>query len=112
MTGLIEGGNEVVYRAANASKTCTKIHLKLCQERALKTVLKFILNPVNRRAETVRTQFIGIIQLNENQRRRNLHTQHKEKEDNCESGGSGQTVVNKMLDWRMQQHNNDIFSFL
>ena len=46
VTDLIEGGNEVVYRAANASKTCTKIHLKLCQDRALKTVLKFILNPV------------------------------------------------------------------
>ena len=42
----IEGGYEVVYRAANASKTCTKIHLKLCKDRALKTVLKFILNPV------------------------------------------------------------------
>ena len=46
VTDLIEGGNEVVYRAANASKTWTKIHLKLCKDRALKTVLKFILNPV------------------------------------------------------------------
>ena len=79
VTDLIEGGNEVVYRAANASKTCTKIHLKLCQERALKTVLKFILNPVNRRAETVRTQFIGIIQLNKNQEEEEpAHTAQRE----------------------------------